>query len=260
MPKDLALDDFYLNLEVRKSVSKTDDFGNCIFEVEASNENVDLQNQIVLQFQLIRECGQSAVHSSQSAARGEGSDIWQIFLKTTISCLYLIFAEKNGKPILIIDCPMPLPNRIQAYAIHFCINSVILRIHLILCILTKLMLMPFLIVLLFTIPHYPILGPSGPKQSSAGGRGIRSHILCRRCLLSFSYHICHKEDLNIEHFCILFEGGIISYHIARSFLHFAPGGRICWHGCRRHASVPVSACRISSGLIIFISLNLRSLS
>jgi len=57
MAKDLAIDDFYLNLEVGKSVGKTDEFGNYIFEVEASNENVDLQNQIVLQFQLIRKCG-----------------------------------------------------------------------------------------------------------------------------------------------------------------------------------------------------------
>lgn len=41
--------DIYLNLEIRKSTGKTDDFGNYIFEVEASNENLDLQNQIVLQ-------------------------------------------------------------------------------------------------------------------------------------------------------------------------------------------------------------------
>ena len=41
--------DVYLNLEIRKSAGKTDDFGNYIFEVEASNENLDLQNQIVLQ-------------------------------------------------------------------------------------------------------------------------------------------------------------------------------------------------------------------
>ncbi|MGP1459517.1 MAG: hypothetical protein ACTTKL_09435 [Treponema sp.] len=39
----------YLNLEIRKSAGKTDEFGNYIFEVEASNENVDLQDQIVLQ-------------------------------------------------------------------------------------------------------------------------------------------------------------------------------------------------------------------
>lgn len=41
--------DVYLNLEIRKSAGKTDAFGNYIFEVEASNENLDLQNQIVLQ-------------------------------------------------------------------------------------------------------------------------------------------------------------------------------------------------------------------
>lgn len=41
--------DIYLNLDIRKSTGKTDDFGNYIFEVEASNENLDLQNQIVLQ-------------------------------------------------------------------------------------------------------------------------------------------------------------------------------------------------------------------
>lgn len=39
----------YLNLEIRKSEGKTDAYGNYIFEVEASNENLDLQNQIVLQ-------------------------------------------------------------------------------------------------------------------------------------------------------------------------------------------------------------------
>ena len=39
----------YLNLEIRKSKEKVDDFGNYLFEVEASNENLDLQNQIVLQ-------------------------------------------------------------------------------------------------------------------------------------------------------------------------------------------------------------------
>ena len=39
----------YLNLVIRKSAGKTDEFGNYIFEVEASNENVDLQDQIVLQ-------------------------------------------------------------------------------------------------------------------------------------------------------------------------------------------------------------------
>lgn len=42
-------DNIYLELEIRKSNGKTDDFGNYIFEVEASNENLDLQNQIVLQ-------------------------------------------------------------------------------------------------------------------------------------------------------------------------------------------------------------------
>ena len=41
--------DVYLNLEIRKSEGKTDEYGNYIFEVEASNENVDLQDQIVLQ-------------------------------------------------------------------------------------------------------------------------------------------------------------------------------------------------------------------
>ena len=39
----------YLNLEIRKSKGKVDDFGNYLFEVEAGNENLDLQNQIVLQ-------------------------------------------------------------------------------------------------------------------------------------------------------------------------------------------------------------------
>lgn len=39
----------YLNLEIRKSKGEVDDFGNYLFEVEASNENLDLQNQIVLQ-------------------------------------------------------------------------------------------------------------------------------------------------------------------------------------------------------------------
>lgn len=45
--------DIYLNLSFRKSQGKTDDFGNYIFEVEASNENLDLQNQIVLQNALL---------------------------------------------------------------------------------------------------------------------------------------------------------------------------------------------------------------
>ena len=42
-------DDVCLSLALRKSAGKTDEFGNYIFEVEASNENLDLQNQIVLQ-------------------------------------------------------------------------------------------------------------------------------------------------------------------------------------------------------------------
>lgn len=49
--------DIYLNLAIRKSedgsIGKTDEFGNYIFEVEASNENLDLQNQIVLQRALL---------------------------------------------------------------------------------------------------------------------------------------------------------------------------------------------------------------
>lgn len=44
-----AFNTIYLNLEIRKSKGKVDDFGNYLFEVEASNENLDLQNQIVLQ-------------------------------------------------------------------------------------------------------------------------------------------------------------------------------------------------------------------
>lgn len=43
----------YLNLELRKSEGKTDSYGNYFFEVEASNENLDLQNQIVLQSALM---------------------------------------------------------------------------------------------------------------------------------------------------------------------------------------------------------------
>lgn len=43
------MNNIYLELEIRKSNGKTDAFGNYIFEVEASNENLDLQNQIVLQ-------------------------------------------------------------------------------------------------------------------------------------------------------------------------------------------------------------------
>ncbi|MGL4981258.1 MAG: hypothetical protein ACRC4W_00110 [Treponemataceae bacterium] len=47
--------DFYLNLTVRKSIDeKVDENGNYIFEVEASNENIDLQNQIVLQEALLK--------------------------------------------------------------------------------------------------------------------------------------------------------------------------------------------------------------
>lgn len=49
--------DIYLNLRLKKSndgsIGKTDEFGNYIFEVEASNENLDLQNQIVLQRALL---------------------------------------------------------------------------------------------------------------------------------------------------------------------------------------------------------------
>ena len=42
--------DIYLNLTIRKSEQgKTDENGNYFFEVEASNENIDLQDQIVLQ-------------------------------------------------------------------------------------------------------------------------------------------------------------------------------------------------------------------
>lgn len=54
------LNDIYLNLRFRKSseqssseIGKTDEYGNYIFEVEASNENLDLQNQIVLQNALL---------------------------------------------------------------------------------------------------------------------------------------------------------------------------------------------------------------
>lgn len=46
--------DFYLNLEIRKSqTEKTDEYGNYYFEVEASNENVDLEDQVVLQSALM---------------------------------------------------------------------------------------------------------------------------------------------------------------------------------------------------------------
>lgn len=41
--------EFYLEASVCKSGCKTDDAGNCLFEVEASNENLDFQNQKVLQ-------------------------------------------------------------------------------------------------------------------------------------------------------------------------------------------------------------------
>ena len=44
-----SFNDVYLSLDIRKSAGATDDYGNYIFEVEASNENLDLQNQIVLQ-------------------------------------------------------------------------------------------------------------------------------------------------------------------------------------------------------------------
>ena len=50
MTVEEKLNNIYLNLEIRKSVDgKTDENGNYFFEVEASNENVDLQDQIVLQ-------------------------------------------------------------------------------------------------------------------------------------------------------------------------------------------------------------------
>jgi hypothetical protein len=45
--------EFYLNLVIRKSEERTDENGNFIFEVEASNENLDLQNQVVLQSALL---------------------------------------------------------------------------------------------------------------------------------------------------------------------------------------------------------------
>lgn len=54
------LNNIYLNLRFRKSgeqtsseIGKTDEYGNYIFEAEASNENLDLQNQIVLQNALL---------------------------------------------------------------------------------------------------------------------------------------------------------------------------------------------------------------
>lgn len=47
--------DVYLSLCIRKSgdAGRTDEYGNYIFEVEASNENLDLQKQIVLQRALL---------------------------------------------------------------------------------------------------------------------------------------------------------------------------------------------------------------
>jgi len=46
--------EFFLNMVIRKSVEdKTDEHGNYIFEVEASNENLDLQGQVVLQSALL---------------------------------------------------------------------------------------------------------------------------------------------------------------------------------------------------------------
>lgn len=45
--------DIYLDLIMRKSSGNTDAEGNYIFEVEASNENLDLQNQVVLQSALM---------------------------------------------------------------------------------------------------------------------------------------------------------------------------------------------------------------
>ena len=52
-----AFNTIYLDLEIRKSKGKVDDFGNYLFEVEASNENLDLQNQIVLQNVLMESKG-----------------------------------------------------------------------------------------------------------------------------------------------------------------------------------------------------------
>ncbi|MDR0475045.1 MAG: hypothetical protein LBH43_15400 [Treponema sp.] len=46
--------EFFLNMVIRKSEDdKTDENGNFIFEVEASNENLDLQGQVVLQRALL---------------------------------------------------------------------------------------------------------------------------------------------------------------------------------------------------------------
>lgn len=44
---------FILDMVIRKSQEKTDENGNFIFEVEASNENLDLQKQVVLQRALL---------------------------------------------------------------------------------------------------------------------------------------------------------------------------------------------------------------
>lgn len=49
------MDEFFsVDFELTKSVKGTDENGNYIFEVEASNENVDLQDQIVLQSALMK--------------------------------------------------------------------------------------------------------------------------------------------------------------------------------------------------------------
>jgi hypothetical protein len=49
---------FFLDMTIRKSSQeKTDEYGNYIFEVEASNENLDLQGQIVLQRALLGSSG-----------------------------------------------------------------------------------------------------------------------------------------------------------------------------------------------------------
>lgn len=54
MSNQLKFNDIYLSLQIRKSQEeKKDEHGNFIFEVEASNENVDLQDQVVLQNALI---------------------------------------------------------------------------------------------------------------------------------------------------------------------------------------------------------------
>ena len=54
--EDLGVSDneFFLNLVIRKSQEeRVDEHGNFIFEVEASNENLDLQGQVVLQRALL---------------------------------------------------------------------------------------------------------------------------------------------------------------------------------------------------------------